>query len=638
MSVLDRSEASSSAASPALPRDSASVSIVMSLETETELGEVTDVDKNPESAAAKALSIEEARFLFTSGEFFEGPTSSSFPCLSEEYLSLVRLAPDLDNCRRVGTSIAIRELWAELSTGVDNLLLISQGPESSEGGLTITGDFGIESGSIGESEDSNVTALSREPSKRKVFPYERQGARDHSTIALQAVTVSTLTRARSHSCFILHYDMIKAKQVHQQEISVTKIDLHWNVAKLISQMKTSPQTEPIQAVIFSGFKGHPPSSAATPNPSGTSDIENTTTPSCSLTFSVILPTPPFNTLFPYRKLISDVGFSQTLCFACAAIKFSDWIVRSPEGSNCRGMVGSAAVPSNPKFPAPIPRRLDLTTAHLITNAAALRLGNSLCRRLRLSCLLRSSFKNICHHAGAPTFTALQLDGFDLLDWSRDVLSTACMSFSFISGGGSRKDSKGFGKSYSNSSRHFISNDRKWTNLLLAINILAYIAQIGTKGQLLFLGAKVNCYSLNSVGPAIEKISGPRRYIAVYLISAIASSTFSYWHSKAPAVGASGAIFGLVGSFAVFVLRHRGTVKGTEGDLVYIARIIALNMAIGFLSKGIDNWGHLGGLVGGAATSWLVGPAWKLESVSEGRRVFADKAPIFSLIKSRKTKP
>nr|GMD08874.1 RHOMBOID-like protein 10, chloroplastic [Ipomoea batatas] len=329
------------------------------------------------------------------------------------------------------------------------------------------------------------------------------------------------------------------------------------------------------------------------------------------------------------------------------------------------MVGSAAVPSNPKFPAPIPRRLDLTTAHLITNAAALRLGNSLCRRLRLSCLLRSSFKNICHHAGAPTFTALQLDGFDLLDWSRDVLSTACMSFSFISGGGSRKDSKGFGKSYSNSSRHFISNDRKWTNLLLAINILAYIAQIGTKGQLLFLGAKinslidkgqiwrlvtcsflhanvghllVNCYSLNSVGPAIEKISGPRRYIAVYLISAIASSTFSYWHSKAPAVGASGAIFGLVGSFAVFVLRHRGTVKGTKGDLVYIARIIALNMAIGFLSKGIDNWGHLGGLVGGAATSWLVGPAWKLESVSEGRRVFADKAPIFSLIKSRKTKP
>ncbi|KAG5625588.1 hypothetical protein H5410_010806 [Solanum commersonii] len=111
---------------------------------------------------------------------------------------------------------------------------------------------------------------------------------------------------------------------------------------------------------------------------------------------------------------------------------------------------------------------------------------------------------------------------------------------------------------------------------------------------------------------------------------------SYWLSKAPAVGASGAIFGLVGSFAVFVLRHRGMVKGTEGDLRYIANVIVLNLAIGLMTKGIDNWGHLGGLIGGAATSWLLGPAWKIQSVSsEGRRVFADTAPIFSLIPTKR---
>lgn len=113
---------------------------------------------------------------------------------------------------------------------------------------------------------------------------------------------------------------------------------------------------------------------------------------------------------------------------------------------------------------------------------------------------------------------------------------------------------------------------------------------------------------------------------------------SYYLCKAPAVGASGAIFGLVGSFAVFVLRHRDIVRGSDQDLQHIMRVIVLNMAIGILSKGIDNWGHLGGLLGGAATSWFLGPAWKLESIlGEGHKVFADRAPIFTVMKIARTK-
>ncbi|CAH9081725.1 unnamed protein product [Cuscuta epithymum] len=315
-------------------------------------------------------------------------------------------------------------------------------------------------------------------------------------------------------------------------------------------------------------------------------------------------------------------------------------------------MGSAAVPSNPTFP----RRMGPSTTSIITSATALRLGNFLHRRLRLSCLLRSSFKNICLYARPPAF---KLESFDLLHGSQNFLATTCLSFSLFNGDGNRNNSRETGKSPG----HFVFNDRKWTNLLLAINILAYIAQVGTEGKLLSWGAKinrlidkgeiwrlitssflhanlghllVNCYSLNSVGPVIEKTSGSKRYIAVYMISAAASSTFSYWFSKAPAIGASGAIFGLVGSYAVYVLRHRGILKGTEGKLKYIAQVIAINMTIGLLSQGIDNWGHLGGLVGGAAASWLLGPAWKLESVrNDGRGVLTDKAPIFSLIKWRK---
>ncbi|XP_040949523.1 RHOMBOID-like protein 10, chloroplastic [Gossypium hirsutum] len=123
-----------------------------------------------------------------------------------------------------------------------------------------------------------------------------------------------------------------------------------------------------------------------------------------------------------------------------------------------------------------------------------------------------------------------------------------------------------------------------------------------------LHANVNCYSLNSVGPTVENLSGSRRFLAVYLASAISSAATSYWFCKAPAVGASGAIFGLVGSVAVFVMRHRGMIRDAKEDLQHIAQVIFLNMVIGLMSRGIDNWDHLGGSLGGAAVSWLVGPA------------------------------
>ncbi|KAJ0011058.1 hypothetical protein Pint_33925 [Pistacia integerrima] len=84
---------------------------------------------------------------------------------------------------------------------------------------------------------------------------------------------------------------------------------------------------------------------------------------------------------------------------------------------------------------------------------------------------------------------------------------------------------------------------------------------------------------------MESICGPRRYLAVYF-SAIASSAMSYWFSKLPAVGASGAICGSVGSLAVFVTRHRDISGHGREDLQHIAQ------TIGLLYKGIDNWGHV----------------------------------------------
>ncbi|XP_017618948.1 RHOMBOID-like protein 10, chloroplastic [Gossypium arboreum] len=331
------------------------------------------------------------------------------------------------------------------------------------------------------------------------------------------------------------------------------------------------------------------------------------------------------------------------------------------------------------LPQPFPFKWDLPTEeptfHLITTAASLRLGNLLRHQLRLGFHLRSSFKKLCHLCNVPRLnhvwseTISNFMGIGNFRFANDVVCSSCSSyFCFFNGGEQRKyfgNEGNSGSSKMDTSRRNSFNTRKWTNILLAINVLIYVAQLATQGKLLLWGAKinslidkgqiwrlatysllhanighlmVNCYSLNSIGPTVENLSGPRRFLAVYLTSAISSAATSYWFCKAPAVGASGAIFGLVGSVAVFVMRHRYMIRDAKEDLQHIAQVIFLNMVIGLMSRGIDNWGHLGGLLGGAGVSWLIGPAWKYESMaSDGRRIFSDQPPLFYLT-DRKQKP
>lgn len=89
---------------------------------------------------------------------------------------------------------------------------------------------------------------------------------------------------------------------------------------------------------------------------------------------------------------------------------------------------------------------------------------------------------------------------------------------------------------------------------------------------------------------------------------------------------------------MFVLRHRDLVRGAKEDLQQIAHVLALNLVIGLLSKGIDNWGHLGGLLGGATVSWFLGPAWRYEYQLRNRKaVFVDRAPVFRLLNNKRRK-
>ena len=118
----------------------------------------------------------------------------------------------------------------------------------------------------------------------------------------------------------------------------------------------------------------------------------------------------------------------------------------------------------------------------------------------------------------------------------------------------------------------------------------------------------NMYSLYIVGPQLESFFGKTRFLFIYLISGIAGNLFSVLLTDGLSAGASGAIFGLFGALLYFGYHYRvylGTVIKSQ-----IIPLIALNLVIGFMSSSVDNWAHIGGLVGGVLASIAVGVKYK----------------------------
>lgn len=135
---------------------------------------------------------------------------------------------------------------------------------------------------------------------------------------------------------------------------------------------------------------------------------------------------------------------------------------------------------------------------------------------------------------------------------------------------------------------------------------------------------MNCQALSALGPFVESNSGGLRFTAVYAISGIAGSLFSYWYSAAASVGASGAIFGLGAATAQLLYRHRDRdPRFTSSMLRSLGQSLLINIVIGVSSPRIDNWGHAGGLVGGLIASWLLGP--NIKQGPDGR--MADRPPL-----------
>lgn len=190
-----------------------------------------------------------------------------------------------------------------------------------------------------------------------------------------------------------------------------------------------------------------------------------------------------------------------------------------------------------------------------------------------------------------------------------------------------------------------------TRFMLAANVLVFIAMIvygyltygninGTEDSrvLMAFGAKINelvaagqvwrlftamflhigvihllfnLYALNALGPLVEGYFGHARFTAIYLIGGLFGSLASYAFSPAPSAGASGAIFALAGAITVYFLKYRENF-GARGRAILnnMLIVIGINLVFGLAQPGIDNWGHMGGLVGGALVTFGLLPIYQ----------------------------
>lgn len=201
-----------------------------------------------------------------------------------------------------------------------------------------------------------------------------------------------------------------------------------------------------------------------------------------------------------------------------------------------------------------------------------------------------------------------------------------------------------------------------TYALLAANVLVWLAMTAAGGStdtevLIRFGAKVNIliaegqawrlltsmflhiglmhllfnsYALFVFGVEVERLYGSPRFLAIYLLAGLWGALASFAFGSALSAGASGAIFGLLGTMVAYLRRHRETF-GAWGRqrLLNLVGVAAFNLVLGFTVPGIDNLAHLGGLLSGAILGWALAPQYEVRLDEAGQPHVADRVSLRS---------
>lgn len=169
--------------------------------------------------------------------------------------------------------------------------------------------------------------------------------------------------------------------------------------------------------------------------------------------------------------------------------------------------------------------------------------------------------------------------------------------------------------YGAKTNYFIGAKHEWWRLVTPIFLHVNLIHVA-----------INMYGLWILGPWVEKLYGSAKFVVFWIVTGVAGVLASYLtfipgshpgligsflikSEDFPSVGASGALFGLIGVLFVFGLKYRRELpEGFKRAFgTGMLPVILLNLGIGFLARGIiDNAAHLGGLLSGAAIASVIG--------------------------------
>jgi membrane associated rhomboid family serine protease len=157
----------------------------------------------------------------------------------------------------------------------------------------------------------------------------------------------------------------------------------------------------------------------------------------------------------------------------------------------------------------------------------------------------------------------------------------------------------------------ITDGAKYNPLIRQGQYWRFITPIFLHVNALHVG--LNMLNLLFLGIYIERLAGHIRLLFIYLVSGVVSIIASFYFApQEVSVGASGALFGLVGAYSIFILMHRRamTWQGIPAIIELIV-IVGFNLGLGLVIPGIDNYAHVGGLISGCWLGWWFMPYYKV---------------------------
>ena len=127
---------------------------------------------------------------------------------------------------------------------------------------------------------------------------------------------------------------------------------------------------------------------------------------------------------------------------------------------------------------------------------------------------------------------------------------------------------------------------------------------------------LNLGGLYIFGQELESIYGRVKFLFICLLTSWGAILASYKFSAGTAIGASGVVFGIIGCLISFYFTQKGKVTGADYKFKSMYTLVIINLILGFMMPRIDNSAHIGGILTGLLSGWLLSPKYEIKKDEE----------------------